>query len=137
MRKILFLFVLLGAPVHAAQQCISFGDLSSTDMNDYTAGLESVDWSLVWPQITISGIAVCAKTVGEVGDVAVALKYDYSGRGNIYCWCRMLRPAVSYWIASGNMGDLTVCLDECAISCADAVMFGGEVRSAMLDNLGK
>ena len=126
----------------SAQKCINFGDLSGF-LDSYVADLGDVDWLLEWPHITIRGIGVCAETVGEYGDVVVSIKYDdnfYDGNqnSNTYCWCRMLSPAVSSWVAYGEVDDAEVCAEQCASLCADGLVGGGGsyvFRSNMLGAL--
>lgn len=99
----------------------------------------------MYPHITIRGIAVCAKNVGEMGDVVDALEYDdifYSDsymtdpNDNVYCWCRMLSPAVTPWVVHGYVGDAGTCLEFCAGYCADGVLMESEFRAAMLGSFG-
>ena len=127
----------------SAQKCINFGDLSGF-LDSYVADSGDVDWLLAWPHITIRGIGVCAETVGEYGDVAASIKYDdnfYDGNqnSNTYCWCRMLSPAVSSWVAYGSVYDeAEMCLERCAAFCADQLsgMADSDVfRSNMLGAL--
>ena len=140
--RFLVMFLLsmsVSAMSFAGQKCVTFGNWDTLP-NEINAESSESDWSVVYSHITINGIGVCAETVGEMGDVADVLTFDSSTGGlsqdnnNIYCWCRMLYPAVSAWISLGQMGDMDACIDYCSVDCAD-VAFMPELRSAMLENL--
>ncbi|MDW2958668.1 MAG: hypothetical protein R8M37_02565 [Alphaproteobacteria bacterium] len=143
MKRILLFGVLMmvaGGELMAAQQCVKFGDLS-VPLNEYNAEMGGVDWSLVWSYVTVRGIGVCVHTPGELGDVAVSIEYDASFYGsepndNSYCWCRMLNPAVSFWVAYGEVDDAEVCAERCASLCADSVLIEPVFKTAMLGSLG-
>lgn len=140
LKKIVFIIfaIFLSVPIGAAQRCIDFGDLSMW-LNEYNAPLDSVDWSLVWPHITVEGIGVCAETSGSVGDVLDTIEYDtsffQSSNDNFYCWCRMLSPAVSKWVFHSYIGYADGCLEYCSTYCADEFIFSSDFREIMLGTL--
>ena len=141
MRKIIFLlyFMIVSGIASAAQQCVNFGELV-VPMDEYNAEWGGVDWSLAWSYITIRGISVCAMTQGELADVVDTIEYDdvfyNSGNSNTYCWCRIISPAVSAWIAYGDLEDAEYCLESCARECADSVFLRPVFKSAMLGSFG-
>ena len=146
MKRILLFGVLMmvaGGELMAAQQCVKFGDLP-VPANEYNAEMGGVDWSLVWSYVTLRGIGVCVHTPGELGDVANFIQYDdffscdpfEESNDNKYCWCRMLNPAVSFWVAYGEVDDAGVCAEKCASLCADSVLMEPVFKTAMLGSLG-
>ena len=146
MKRILLFGVLMmvgGGELMAAQQCVKFGDLSFP-VNEYNAEIGGVDWSLVWSYVTVRGIGVCVRTPGELGDVANFIQYDdtftcdivHEPNDNKYCWCRMLSPAISAWVAYGDIGEASGCAESCAQGCADSVLMEPVFKTAMLDSLG-
>lgn len=148
MKRILLFGVLMmvgGGELMAAQQCVKFGDLTFP-VNEYNAEMGGVDWSLVWSYVTVRGIGVCVRTPGELGDVANFIQYDdnftcsqfevFNDNDNKYCWCRMLSPAISAWVAYGDIGEASGCAESCAMDCADSVLMEPVFKTAMLDSLG-
>ena len=152
MKRILLFGVLMmvgGGELMAAQQCVKFGDLTE---GLYIASSGQSDWTVYNSDIKIVGIAVCASTFGQSGDVADSLEYDMDllpgdtcgymleevleYNKNTYCWCRMLSPAVSKWVAYGDLWDAEECLDNCSEECAAALITSTAFRSAMLGSLG-
>ncbi len=146
-RVLVFIFMMMCPGVlFSVQKCVNFGELGS-GLVEYNATWSDVDWSLVWSHIKIHGIATCVETNGEIGDVAAHVKYDstfycskelgvVSSNDNRYCWCKMISPAVSLWVAYGDIGDAEVCAEGCAMACADGVIMEPKFKSAMLGSLG-
>lgn len=146
-RVLVFIFMMLCPGVlFGVQKCVNFGELGPGFV-EYNAAWGDVDWSLVWSHITIHGIATCVETNGKIGDVAAHVKYDdtfycskelggVSSNDNQYCWCKMISPAVSLWVAYGDIGDAEACVERCAMACADSVFMEPNFRSAMLGSLG-
>ena len=139
---LVFIFMMLCPGVlFGVQKCVNFGELGP-GLVEYNAAWGDVDWSLVWPHITIHGIATCVETNGKIGDVVAHVKYDDvfhcggSSNDNQYCWCKMISPAVSLWVAYGDIGDAEVCAEGCAMACADSVFMEPKFKSAMLGSLG-
>lgn len=143
-RVMIFLFLsLLVLPVFAVQKCVDFSGVESGAQIEYIVDMDSLDWKWVFPNLTIRGIGVCAATVGELGDVSDSLTMSLSGllsgdykTNNFYCWCRMLSPALSDWVAYGSESDdPEECVMRCADDCGIGFVYDPELKSAMLDSL--
>ena len=70
-------------------------------------------WSIQFGYGTISGIAACANDCATTGCVATNQNLNiYNTTGN-YCYCKMLRPALSSWVFSGYGSGCADCEYQC------------------------
>ena len=85
--------------------------------NGTANGSDSVNktWSTRFSYGIISGIAACATDCTTQGCVATNQNMTVYSGGN-YCYCKMLRPAPSRLVYSGNVG--STCARDCASNCA-------------------
>ena len=142
MRILFLMFLMFCVPCFAAQKCVDFSELEKTGPDSIDAVYDRVDWTIVYPHITIRGLGVCSDQAGEYGDVtdvlrAGFLQYDPSGlygATNTYCWCRVISPAVSSWIMYEDYGDPEACIELCATDCWVALMEDSAYRNKVINS---
>ncbi|MBP3316196.1 MAG: hypothetical protein J6L70_01170 [Alphaproteobacteria bacterium] len=143
MKKILTITALCGifaVPAGAVQKCVALNDGPDTDMNwCYNGGTNfgDVDWSnacdvFTGATIGVSGVSACSDRPG--GEPIGALTVSDNATDNIYCWCMMTVPAVSWWVFAGE--NTTNCLHSCGYTCAEYFAdTDSGLRSVILSNL--
>ena len=92
-------------------------------------------WSTSFNYGVISGIGACGGESVSTGAVATnqnALSPTSAGK---YCFCKMLRPAVSQWVYSGING-ASNCASHCASYCASYVGSTVAVRQGLFSSVG-
>ena len=143
MKKLLTLTALgaiLAAPVHAVQKCVALDASSTTCTSTPTAG--NADWSATCTtngtSVPIKGIAMCSnqKADAQYGTSdAITTVSSTTDTDNIYCWCKMVEPAVSSWVYNDTYTSAGSCEYACSIFCANYVQSVSKFRSAMLSSL--
>lgn len=110
-------------PARAATKCVLLDADSECRWNKSSYKGEA-EWSVTCnsgingqtQRTDVYGIGVCAKSSGNLGDVRNELVISGDAEENIYCWCRMLTPTVSKWVAYGTSSNCSYnCADSCAI----------------------
>ncbi len=105
----------------------------------------SVDWdascTLAGADVTLYGVAGCSnmnktdENGGQVERLTTAESTADNPTSNIYCWCRIIRPAVSDWVFAANEGNVASCEAFCAYHCANYLThylsFRGQILGAM------
>lgn len=77
--------------------------------------------------IPVRMLAMCSSTSGgSVGAYRSSLSTN--NVSNNYCWCRVIWPAVSYWVYVGYQGS---CTTNCAPVCGSVVANNTSVRQAL------
>lgn len=102
-------------PLSANTPCT--GGMNSTD---------KVEWSTTCNNTPVHGIGLCsntsAATVGATGQPTLTYSNNV-----MYCWCKMIYPAVSSWVFAlslkylegYNPGPADQCTQECSNKCND------------------
>lgn len=85
---------------------------------------------------TIQGIAMCSDQVGgRVGATSDTLTTNTDVERNAWCWCKMVSPAVSKWVAYSASNGLANCDSQCAYNCANAIRSNQNFQTGMFNNL--
>lgn len=70
---------------------------------------------------SVVGIATCSQDTGtSTGSTAID-SLTYSASGNKWCWCRMVKPAISKWVFGSEFTDADACNKNCAWLCATSL----------------
>lgn len=128
-------FVLFTATANAATRCIPFDNSISCTATNYPAATATDATS----KCTISGktvnvhmIGICASNTGKIGTVADTINISQTPSENTLCWCRMVSPATSKWIAYAECMDNVGCGRRCQLSNGTQFI---QFRSALFNNL--
>ncbi len=121
MKKILTLTAvgaILTVPAMAVVQCVALD--ASVAATDVSYG--SSDWTAVFPNMTIKGVATCggtSKTSNQLSDDVLV------GDGS-NCWCRAISPFITswVWVNEGGLNDPNDCYESCSYMCAYELTFG-------------
>ena len=102
------------------------------------------DWELTCAtnnkSVTVSGIGVCASvspTSSPVNSLTtstcISLASCPASEGDArYCWCRMLSPALSQWVAiQVSFASESACLYNCAARCYQSLINEQTFRTAL------
>ncbi len=95
-------------------------------------------WSTKFSYGIISGIAACAADCKTGGCVATNQNMNVYSTG-VYCYCKMLRPALSRWVYSGYMAPGNVsdhCTENCASPCASHAASMVPLRRGLYRSVG-
>ena len=135
MKKLLILTAIstiLTVPAVAVQKCVALDinqDWSRTDVNG------SADWSATANNgIKVQALAVCANNSGSMYDVSAALEFSADEPGQ-YCWCRMISPVVSKWVAYGDLDSWDYCNYDCLALCSSAFESDKDFVATLFNNL--
>ena len=84
--------------------------------------------------VAVKGLGYCStQSGGSIGTTSLTLN---KGPG-AYCWCKMISPAVSYWVYLEQANDTGQCWHTCSIDCA--VRLGNSrdsiIRNSLFNNL--
>jgi len=111
--------------------------------NNYTYNYLLASWGVNASYGTFSGTSACLSTNYGLGDLKA---YTENGgvlvdNGTIvtggedhglYCWCKMLHPAVSLWVfRTKDNQDLSHCLRYCSDYCAHGLQLWENFRSVI------
>ena len=143
MKKLLTLTALgaiLAAPAMAVQKCVAL-DASTTTCTS-TPTLSKADWSATCTtnatRVPIKGIAMCSNQVAtakyDTSD-AITTVSSTSDTTNVYCWCKMVEPAISPWIYIIKHTSYGNCLYNCSSDCALQALYTPAFRSALFGSL--
>lgn len=81
---------------------------------------------------SVVGIAACSQDTGNRTTGSTALDtLTYSSSGNKWCWCRMVKPAVSKWVLGSEYLTPDDCNRDCSGLCAYAL---GSTSSTQYQN---
>lgn len=111
--------VLLTAPAIAVQRCVAIPDAATAP--DITEAYENETiWTASYPGIEFDGLAMCAATSGTNYARYGSINYNSESLSeNKYCWCRIIKPVVSYWVLAGSRLNQETCMSGCAENCAN------------------
>lgn len=76
---------------HAVKKCVKIPDAKTCTTN----GSNKSTWAIQCGDTYIQGIALCSSKKGTNGETAYSLPVSATAASNSYCWCRMIRPALS------------------------------------------
>lgn len=117
MNKILITAVILScvtAHTHAAVKCVkknlncTFGQ-TTKNQSDWNKQCEN-------GTVTMRGVAFCGSNNATTPQDSVPVSATVAS--NVYCWCRMISPAVSYWEYTYTFANAGECATECSDLCA-------------------
>ncbi len=132
------LFGIVGAvfanTASAVQKCVAL--TSSTTCTYVSTAYNQSNWSSNCGGISIQGVAFCGSKSGSIGDKSDAVTASSTSDDNKYCWCKMVSPAVSYWVFNNAGPSAGFCANSCAYYCANVPANSSAFRSALFTSLG-
>ena len=146
MKNIVMLSAILAVvsvPAAAVQKCVALGRGTTCAA---TGGLSKpptgkADWSLTCTtsgkSVAVSGIGVCSPVSGTTSSpVSSLITSRCSSTGScpaaVYCYCRMVSPALSQWVAiQMSFASESMCLQNCASTCYQYLIDDQSVRTAL------
>ena len=125
-------------PTFAVTKCVALN--SNTTCTYKNPGEYAIDWTSTCTtngaSTPISGIAVCSANDGSILYPETELNISSAFEENLYCWCRMVSPAVSLWVyADASAATADYCLTYCADSCATNMKDSAYFRRALFGSL--
>lgn len=129
------LLVVLTIPAYGAvSKCTALGDSSSSCTFGSGTGL---DWSgsctTAGVSASLTGIAICAETSASFANTTNELSLSSTLDDNLYCWCKLITPLVSAWVAIGQGGrTYSECAMNCAGSCATNLRTNSSLKNTLL-----
>ncbi len=152
------LIVLITVPATSATKCIKQYNSNELKCADTESVLSSPMYSVNWTAIcTIDGVI-------ESGIISSGERLSFSGvsfmgaynkslytideapsrdedgpTGYKYCWCKMLTPAISKWVSTGNTsaGGYSAEFGQCNRICSLLFATDATFRSTMLGTIGQ
>ena len=147
MKNIVMLSAILAVvsvPAAAVQKCVALGSGTTCEA---PGGLSrpptgKADWSLTCTtsgkSVAVSGIGVCSPVVGTTSSPVSSLpttcvsSSSCPASGAVYCYCRMVSPALSQWVAlQMSFASESTCLQNCASTCYQYLIDDRAVRTAL------
>ena len=123
-------------PAYGFDGCVA---LSTSSSCSFGSG-RGLDWSgsctTMGVSTSLRGVGVCAATSGSMGDTSGGLSLSSRLDDNVYCWCKLVVPAVSNWVTVGLDGrSYSECAMNCAAACASNLRTVSSMRNALLGNI--
>ena len=122
---------------HAVTKCVALNSSTTCRSND-SLYQNHADWAATCTtngvSTPISGIAICSSTKGGMAATATELDISSTVDENMYCWCKMISPAVSRWVSGGG-SSASGCAEVCASFCAMAPQNYPIFKSMLLGSL--
>ena len=148
MKNIVMLSAILAVvsvPAAAVQKCVALGRGTTCEA---PGGLSrpptgKADWSLTCTtnstSVTVNGIGVCAGQVGNstpLDSLTISTCFSTgscpASGDAVYCYCRMVSPALSQWVAlQMAFASESTCLQNCASTCHQNLIDDRAVRTAL------
>lgn len=127
-------------PVYGASvsKCTALRDNSSSCSFGSGSGL---DWlgscTTAGVSTSLKGIGICAATAGTFANTTSdELSFSSTLDDNKYCWCRLLVPLVSSWVAIGQGGrTYSECAMACASICSSNLHTTSSLKNVLLRNI--
>lgn len=128
-------------PVYGASvsKCTALRDNSSSCTFGSGSGL---DWTgtctTAGVSTSLKGIGICVATAGSFANNTTSDELSFSSTldDNKYCWCRLVVPLVSSWVARGQGGrTYSECAMNCASGCAIDFRTNSSLKNALLGNI--
>ena len=120
-------------------KCVYYDSGATVEM-DSTADTKA-DWSgtLTNPDgttVRIEGVVACSKMSGSDGDARDTLTTATTddSTAHKYCWCKMVRPFVSWWVFVNASTSAPKCARYCSHHCALNIRDEAVVRNALFSN---
>ncbi len=115
---------------HSLNGTVTNGNCSANTL-DY---LGTGKWGIVFPYGEVSGKSVCASTGFSNSTIATVeqdttLDSVYNAQvenpdglnnSQLYCWCKIENPNITYWVSGNRYSSMTSCRSSCAAYCASA-----------------
>ena len=149
MKKLLTLTavgVILTAPATAVQRCVGLDIDNSSCMfsaSNSMAYKNKVNWDGTctnvsqYISVSIRGIGVCSSTAASDQFETISSLSQTSVAGNINCWCKVVKPTETSWIAahtsSNSYASADKCVQECAYQCATLLSNRNFLKSLVSD----
>ena len=146
MKKLLTLTAvgtILTMPAMAVKKCVAL-DASVTTCTATTSVQGKGDWSATCTTdgktVTIEGVGMCSAYLAGSGENgysngSITTLSSTSSVSNKRCWCKMIKPAVSYWVYVSEYTNASTCAYYCADECRIRARSNSEFRSVMFSNL--
>ncbi|MBQ8293855.1 MAG: hypothetical protein IJX89_00515 [Alphaproteobacteria bacterium] len=96
-----------------------------------TPSINTINWSGQTGNTTVNGISHCGISTGSVGDSIFAVELSDTATENLYCWCRIMSPAVSQWAYATTFATSTNCDTNCVTNCATKFADNATFRTAL------
>ena len=147
MKNIVMLSAILAVvsvPAAAVQKCVALGSgttcAATGKLSQPPTGL--ADWELTCTtnreSVTVKGIGVCSPVSGTTSSPVDSLPTTCISSsscpegGAVYCYCRMVSPALSQWVAlQMSFASESTCLQNCASTCYQYLIDDRTVRTAL------
>jgi hypothetical protein len=117
----------------AATKCVNLSSSSTCTGNSSTnvAG----DWTSTCNGINIKGVGVCSSTSSSsAGNTLSSLASSSTADDNRYCYCKMIIPAVSYWVFAMVHASGGNCLSGCTNYCSYFSQDSSAFRAGLFSN---
>ncbi len=130
--------ILIATSASAVYKCVTLQASAATGDADYYSGTGQINgpewWSGDSNNVTINGIAMCSTDVNSgYGEIADKLTL---GTANLYCWCKMISPAISErWVSADYFTTESNCQYSCSGVCARLGAIDEEFRSLLFTPL--
>ena len=141
------ILAVVSVPAAAVQKCVALGRGTTCEaprgLSQSPTG--KTDWKLTCTtnreSVTVSGIGVCSASSGTTSSPVDSLTTSRcfsagscpaSGGDALYCWCRMLSPVLSQWVAiQMSYASESECLYNCAATCYQNLIDEQTFRTAL------
>ena len=125
-------------PAAAVTKCVALNSNTTCDTGDGTSGNVVVNATC-----TTNGTSVDVQIVGSLsstrgtseGETKDSIKETNSAPSSsnrLYCWCKMISPAVSKWVYAYYTTNSS---DMCSATCSRYLSFNDDFRNALFSNL--
>ena len=143
MKKLLTLTAVgavLITPAFSVQKCVALGDTASISCTATEASDGDVNWSATCTTgaktIPVKGIAICASThLGGYYKSSSITTVEGSDDEDKVCWCKMVSPAVSYYVQRYVFASHRTCAYSCAEYCANGMVTETTFRNLFFTSL--
>ena len=151
MKNIVMLSAILAVvsvPAAAVQKCVALGSRTTCEaprgLSQSPTG--KADWSLTCTtngtSVAVSGIGICSSVRGTTSSpvssgnltttTCISAGSCPASGDAVYCYCRMVSPALSQWVAiQMAFASESTCLQNCASTCYQHLIDDRTVRTAL------
>lgn len=139
MKSYLYASIVIGAlltnPAAAATKCVALGSSTTCTTNSSTGN--GADWSATCntngTSVPVRGIAFCSnQSASGSGQSTITVSNDASK--NTVCYCRVISPVVSQWVAADAYSSGATCLTRCQLYCGSQLQNTASFRNSLLSN---
>ena len=118
-------------PAAAVTKCVALNSNTTCDTGDGTSGNVVVNATC-----TTNGTSVDVQIVGSLSSTRGTSEGETnsapSSSNRLYCWCKMISPAVSKWVYAYYTTNSS---DMCSATCSRYLSFNDDFRNALFSNL--